>query len=175
METALRVARELEPYDLAWLEDPVPPENADAHRRVTEGTNTPILAGENLTRVEGFVPFLTDGAIDVAAPDIQKCGGLAEFRRIAALADAFDVPVAPHNVASPVGTMASVHACATVPNAFVLEYHARDVDWWDDLHTSTPLIEDGRIQVPENPGLGLQLDLDVLNDRLAPGEEPLDF
>ena len=175
METALRVARKLEPYDLAWLEDPVPPENPDAHRRVTEGTSTPILAGENLTRVEGFVPFLTAGAIDVAAPDIQKCGGLAEFRRIAALADAFDVPVTPHNVASPVGTMASVHACATVPNAFVLEYHARDVDWWDDLHAGDPLIEDGRIRVPEEPGLGLELDLDEVNDRLAPGEEPLDI
>jgi L-alanine-DL-glutamate epimerase-like enolase superfamily enzyme len=175
VETALRVARKLEPYDLAWLEDPVPPENADAHRRVTQGTSTPVLAGENLTRVEGFVPFLTDGAIDLAAPDIQKCGGLAEFRRIAALADAFDVPVTPHNVASPVGTMASVHACATVPNAFVLEYHARDVDWWDDLHTSDPLIEDGRIRVPEKPGLGLELDLDQLNDRLAPGEDPIDF
>ena len=175
VETALRVARELEPYDLAWLEDPVPPENPDTHRRVTEGTSTPILAGENLTRVEGFVPFLTAGAIDVAAPDIQKCGGLAEFRRIAALADAFDVPVAPHNVASPVGTMASVHACATVPNAFVLEYHARDVDWWDDLHAGDPLIENGRIRVPEQPGLGLELDLDEFNDRLAPGEEPLDF
>ncbi|WP_458187063.1 mandelate racemase/muconate lactonizing enzyme family protein [Haladaptatus sp. NG-WS-4] len=175
VETALRIARKLEPYDLAWLEDPVPPENADAHRRVTEGTSTPILAGENLTRVEEFVPFLTDGAIDVAAPDIQKCGGLAEFRRIAALADAFDVPVTPHNVASPIGTMASVHACATVPNAFVLEYHARDVDWWDDLHTDDPLIDDGRIRVPEKPGLGLELDVDELNERLAPEEEPIDL
>ena len=175
VETALRIARKLEPYDLAWLEDPVPPENADAHRRVTEGTSTPILAGENLTRVEEFVPFLTDGAIDVAAPDIQKCGGLAEFQRIAALADVFDVPVTPHNVASPVGTMASVHACATVPNAFVLEYHARDVDWWDDLHTGDPLIDDGRIRVPEKPGLGLELDVAELNERLALGEEPVDL
>ena len=94
---------------------------------------------------------------------------------MAAVADAFDVPMAPHNVASPVGTVASVHACATVPNAFVLEWHARDVDWWDDLYVGDPLIEDGRIQVPEGPGLGLELDLDELNDRLAPGQDPVEL
>nr|WP_020220858.1 mandelate racemase/muconate lactonizing enzyme family protein [Halarchaeum acidiphilum] len=175
VETALRIARELEAYDLAWLEDPVPPENADAHRRVTEGTSTPILAGENLTRVETFLPYLTEGAMDVAAPDIQKCGGLAEFRRVAALADAVDVPVTPHNVSSPIGTVASVHACASVPNAFVLEWHARDVDWWDDLYEGAPLIEDGRITVPEGPGLGLDIDVDAYNERLAAGEEPIDL
>lgn len=174
VETALRVARKLEPYDLAWLEDPVPPENADSHRRVTEGTQTPILAGENLVRVEGFLPFFEAGAIDIAAPDIQKCGGLSEFRKISTLADAYGVPVTPHNVASPIGTMASVHACATVPNAFALEYHARDVDWWDDLHTNDSLIEDGQIALPEEPGLGIDVSIDAINERLAAGEEPLE-
>jgi len=96
---------------------------------VTEATTTPVLTGENLTRVEGFLPFLTDQAVDVIAPDLQKCGSLVEFRKIATLADAYDVPVAPHNVSSPVGTVASVHACATVPNAFGLEWHAREVEW----------------------------------------------
>jgi L-alanine-DL-glutamate epimerase-like enolase superfamily enzyme len=175
VETATKIARKLEPYDLDWLEDPVPPENADAHRKVTESTSTPILAGENVTRVEGFVPFLVDQTIDLVAPDIQKCGGLLEFRKIATLADAFDIPVAPHNISSPVGTVASVHTCATVPGAFALEYHAREVDWWDDLLAGEgPLIEDGSIAVPEGPGLGIELDYDVLNDHLAPGEEPLE-
>ena len=171
VETATKVARRLEPYDLAWLEDPVPPESPETHRKVTESTSTPILAGENLTRVEGFVPFLTRQAVDVIAPDIQKCGGLLEFRKIATLADAFDVPVAPHNISSPVGTMASVHACAAVPNAFALEWHAREVDWWDEMRDGDgPLIEDGRIQVPERPGIGVELDPDVVEAHLAPGE-----
>ena len=175
-ETAIDVARRLEPYDLAWLEDPIPPESADAHRKVTESTSTPILAGENLTRVEGFVPFLTEQALDMIAPDLQKCGGLLEFRKIATLADAFDVPVAPHNISSPVGTMASVHACAATPNAFVLEWHAREVEWWDDLHAGDdPLIQDGTIAVPEAPGLGVDLDPDVLADNLAPGEEQFEL
>jgi galactonate dehydratase len=171
VETALRVARALEQYDLAWIEDPVPPENPATHRQVTEATTTPVLTGENLTRVEGFLPFLTDQAVNVIAPDLQKCGGLAEFRKIATLADAYDVPVAPHNVSSPIGTVASVHACATVPNAFVLEWHAREVEWWDELHTGEQLIEDGRIAVPEEPGLGIELDPDVVAEHLAPGEE----
>jgi L-alanine-DL-glutamate epimerase-like enolase superfamily enzyme len=169
--TATRLAQKLEPFDLAWLEDPVPPDSVDAHRAVTERTTTPILSGENVIRLEGFVPYLTEQAIDVIAPDLQKTGGLHEFRKIAALADAYNTPVAPHNISSPVGTIASVHACATVPNAFALEWHAREVDWWDDLHTGSPLIEDGHIEVPEAPGLGIDLDPDVLAEHLASGEE----
>ncbi|QLG29490.1 mandelate racemase/muconate lactonizing enzyme family protein [Halorarum halophilum] len=173
--SASRLAGKLEPFDVAWLEDPVPPDTVAAHRRVTESTTTPILTGENLVRVEGFLPYLTEGAVDLVAPDIQKCGGLQEFRKIATLADAYNTPVAPHNISSPVGTMASVHACATVPNAFALEWHAREVDWWDDLHTGDPLIENGEIPVPESPGLGLSLDPDVLEAHLAPGEEPFEL
>ena len=175
VETATKVAQGVEEFDLDWIEDPVPPESAAAHRKVTESTTTPILAGENLTRVEGFVPFFTEQAIDVAAPDIQKCGGLLEFRKIATVADAFDVPTAPHNISGPIGTIASVHSCATVPNAFALEYHAREVDWWDDLHTSDPLIEEGSIEVPEEPGLGIDLDTDTVAEHVAPGEEAFDL
>lgn len=169
--SASRLAQKLEPFDVAWLEDPVPPDTVDAHRKVTESTTTPILAGENVVRFEGFLPYLTDQALDVIAPDIQKCGGLQEFRKIATLADAYSVPVAPHNISSPVGTIASVHACASVPNAFALEWHARELEWWDDVQTGDPLIENGKIAVPESPGLGLSPDPDVLEAHLAPGEE----
>jgi galactonate dehydratase len=171
VESGARVAQALEPYDVAWLEDPVPPEGAETHRRVRERTTTPILTGENVVRVEGALPYLTDDAVDVLAPDIQKCGGLAEFRKMATLADAFSVPLAPHNVASPVGTVASVHACASVPNAFVLEYHAREVEWWDDLICrEAPLIDEGAIAVPEAPGLGIDIDADVLAEHIAEEE-----
>jgi gluconate/galactonate dehydratase len=171
VDTATRIARAIEPYDVAWLEDPVPPSNPESHQRVTESTTTPILAGENLVRLDGFLPFLTQGALDLIAPDLQKCGGLREFQRIAAVAAAYDVTVAPHNISTPVGTMASVHACASVPNAVVLEWHAREVDWWDDLHAAEePLIRDGEIKVPEGPGLGIDLDPDAVADHLAPGE-----
>lgn len=175
VDTATAVARAVEDYDVAWLEDPVPPERPETHRAVTENTRTPILAGENVVRLEGFVPFLTERAVDIVAPDLQKCGGLREFTKIAALADAFGVPVAPHNISSPVGTMASVHACAAVPNAFVLEWHAREVEWWDDLHTAAPLVQAGTVDVPEAPGLGIELDPDAVEAHLAPGEEMVDL
>jgi len=123
----------------------------------------------------GFLPFLTEQAIDVAAPDIQKCGGLLEFRKIATVADAFDIPIAPHNISGPIGTLASVHTCAIVPDAFALEWHAREVEWWDDLHTGKPLIENGEIEVPEAPGLGVDLDLETVAERAAPGEEAFDL
>lgn len=176
VETATKIAEKLEAYDLDWIEDPVPPESPKTHRKVSEQTSTPVLAGENLTRVEEFVPFFTEQALDVVAPDIQKCGGLLEFRKIATVADAFDVPIAPHNVSSPIGTIASVHVCATVPNAFALEWHAREVPWWDDMHTrGGDLIRDGRIRVPEAPGLGLSLDPDTVTEHLAPGEKLFDL
>lgn len=175
VDTATALARAIEEYDVSWLEDPVPPDSVDAHRKVSESTSTSILSGENLTRVEGFLPFLTDQALDIVAPDVQKCGGLQEFRKIATLADAYNVPVAPHNISSPVGTVASVHACASVPNAFVLEYHAREVDWWDDLLLGDDaLIRAGEIAVPESPGLGITLDDEVLEANLAPGESGFD-
>lgn len=172
VETAKRLLPKLEPYDLAWIEDPVPPENVDVHRKVTNSTSTPILTGENLTRVEGFLPYLVEQAVDIIAPDVQKCGGLLEFRKIAAVADAFGIPLVPHNLSSPVGTMATAHACATVPNAFAMEWHAREVGWWDDfLQNSRPIIQDGTIAIPEKPGLGIELDEQELAARVSDDQD----
>lgn len=170
VETALEIARAIESFEVGWLEDPVPPESVESHRRVARGTSTRILAGENLTRLEGFLPYITEYTVDFLAPDIQKCGGLLEFQQIASLADVFGIPLAPHNISSPVGTIASVHAAATVPNVFALEWHASEVDWWDDVHVGPPLIDDGRIAVPEEPGLGITLDRSVLDDHCSPRE-----
>lgn len=172
VETARRLLPKLEPYDLAWIEDPVPPENVDVHRKISESTSTPILTGENLTRVEGFLPYLVDQAADLLSPDIQKCGGLLEFRKIATVADSFNVPLVPHNLSSPVGTMATAHACATVPNAFAMEWHAREVGWWDDFVTQDrPIIEDGSIAIPEKPGLGIELNDAELAARVSDDQE----
>ena len=168
VETAVRLARRLEPYDLMWLEDPVPPENEDAQRAVTEATAVPVATGENRFRVHEFSGLLYDHAVDVVTPDPTTCGGLAESKAVADRAAENYVPFSPHNVCSPVGTMACVHLCAAVPNADVLEFHARDVPWWDDLLArSDPLIEDGYVEVPEAPGLGVALDEAVVREHLA--------
>ncbi|GAB3312320.1 mandelate racemase/muconate lactonizing enzyme family protein [Haloplanus rallus] len=170
LDTAKRLARALEPYELLWLEDVVPPENVDAQREVARSTSTPLATGENRFRVHEFSDLLYDFAVDVVTPDPTTCGGLAESRAIANRAEENYITFSPHNVCSPVGTMACVHLGASVPNFDYLEYHALEVDWWDDLLVrSDPLIRDGRIAVPERPGLGVELDEDVAADH-AKGE-----
>lgn len=159
IDSATRLATALEPFDLMWLEDLVPPENMDAQRHVSHSTTTPIAAGENRFRVHEFKDLLYEFGIDIVTPDPATCGGLAESKAIANRAEENYIVFSPHNVCSPIGTMACVHLGAAIPNFDVLEYHALDVEWWDDLHTNqTPLIQDGYIEVPESPGLGIELD-----------------
>ena len=109
-------AHELEPLGLMWLEDPVPPENVAALARVTTSTSTPIATGENGYMRHGFREAFESGAIDIAAPDPQKTGGLLETRRIADYADTHYISMAPHCIASPIGTVANVHVAAAIPN-----------------------------------------------------------
>jgi L-alanine-DL-glutamate epimerase-like enolase superfamily enzyme len=173
VETAIRLGKRLERFDLAWLEDPVPPGEHEAQRRVTEALDLPVLTGENVVTAQGYHDLLHGSALDLAAPDVCKCGGLWEFRKIALLCDLHGVPVVAHNIASPLGTVAGVHAAAAVPNFFAMEYHARDVPWWDDLVVRTegtgPIIEDGSIDLPEGPGLGVEIDPDVAAEHLVDG------
>jgi L-alanine-DL-glutamate epimerase-like enolase superfamily enzyme len=159
VESAKRLAHALEPYDLLWLEDLVPPENVDAQLEVTRSTRTPIATGENRFRVHELSRLIREHGVDILTPDPTTVGGLAETKRIADRAEEQYVPVSPHNVCSPVGTMACVHLAAAIPNFDLLEYHALEVDWWDDLLTrDDPLIADGSVTVPESPGLGVSLD-----------------
>ena len=157
---AIKLARACEEFDLLWLEDPVPPENNDALRRVTDATSTPIATGENHYRRHHFRELLEREAVDILAPDYQKVGGLLEGRRIADMAEVHYVAVAPHNISSPIGTMASAHLCAATPNFLALEWHAESVPFFDELikHRKKPLVEKGYVEVTEKPGLGIELD-----------------
>lgn len=167
VETAIRLGKKLEPYDLAWMEDPVPPEKTDAHRRVTQAIDVPVLTGENVTTVAGFNELLQRDGVDIAAPDVNKTGGLGDLKRVAALCDLYGVPLAPHNISSPVGTVAGAHVAAAIPNFVALEFHARDVPWWGDLvdrvDSSAPVLEEGYVDLPEGPGLGIELNDDVVD------------
>ncbi|MCU4751430.1 mandelate racemase/muconate lactonizing enzyme family protein [Halobacteria archaeon AArc-curdl1] len=167
LDSAKRVARALEPYDLMWLEDVIPPENLDAQREVARSTSTPLAAGENRFRVHEFKELLYDFGVDIITPDPTTCGGLAESKAIANRAEENYIVFSPHNVCGPIGTMACVHLGACIANFGVLEYHALDVDWWDDLVVrDAPLIQDGYIEVPEKPGLGVELDEEVAKEHL---------
>ncbi|MSP14617.1 MAG: mandelate racemase/muconate lactonizing enzyme family protein [Chloroflexi bacterium] len=168
--SAIRLAKELERFHLLWLEEPVPPENVAAMREVKRATSTPICAGENLYLRHGFRDLIVQQAVDVIMPDIPKCGGLSECRKIANLAEIYYIPFAPHNVASPIGTMASAHVCATIPNFLVMEFHWLHRDFWSTIITSKEdIIQNGYITLTDRPGIGLDLDETVARQHQYPG------
>ncbi|GAB6878185.1 mandelate racemase/muconate lactonizing enzyme family protein [Halorubrum gandharaense] len=172
-DSVRRLSRAIADYDVWWLEDPVPPENHDLQIDVATDVDVTVAAGENAYRIEGARRLIENGGVDVFHPDVPKTGGMYETKKVADLAKAYAVPVALHNVASPLGTMASAHVAASVSNFLALEYHARDDPEWGSLIEESPL-EDGHIVLPDAPGLGVQLDEAAVAERLVDGEEPLD-
>jgi galactonate dehydratase len=158
MGTGKRVAKLMEPFRLLYLEEPVPAENVDAMRDIRESTSTPICCGENLFLRHGFRDVLEKRAADIIMPDLQKCGGLLEGRKIADMAHTYYVPMAPHCVVSPIGTMASCHMCATIPNFLVLEWHwIQRLPLWKEFVKEGEIIDKGFITVPDRPGLGVEM------------------
>lgn len=174
LPSACRVAWELEPFNLMWLEEPIPAENVDALARIRAQTRTPICAGENLYLRWGFKDLLERGAVDVVMPDVPKCGGLAESKKIANLAEMHYLPFAPHLVSTPLGTMATSHQCAAIPNFLVQEWHAlEEREAWDSYviapDGSGSIVSDGHITLPETPGVGVELNMDGVHAGAVPG------
>ncbi len=158
MTTGKRVAKEVESFKLLFLEEPVPAENVDAMRDVRESTSTPICCGENVFLRHGFRTILEKRAADIIMPDLQKVGGLLEGRKIADMAHTYYVPFAPHCVVSPIGTMASAHVCAAVPNFLILEWHwIQRLQLWKDFVKEGDIIEKGFVTVTDRPGLGVEM------------------
>ena len=158
--TGERVAKVLEPLNMMWLEEPIPAENVEAYKKITESTSTPICAGENHYLAYGFRPLLEAGAVDVIMPDLQKAGGLGEAQRIANLANLYYVPFSPHMVASYLGAMASCHVCASVPNFMILEwqiYFHKNPMYKEIVTFDGPMVENGFITLSEKPGIGVEI------------------
>src|SRR5215212_9788886 len=170
--SGIAVARAMEPFGLLWLEEPVPPENVAAMREVKRVSPVPLCSGENLYLRWGFRDLLEQQAVDYIMPDIPKCGGLSECRKIANMAEVYYVPLAPHNVCGPLGTMASAHVCATIPNFLVMEWHWIDYPGWDDLTLQDqPVIQNGHVVLTEKPGIGLEVNDEVARTYVRPGTE----
>ena len=171
VQTAIALARALEPCGLLWLEDPVPPENIAAIGTVQRNTKTTITTGENHYQRLDFERLIVEGGLRILAPDVQKVG-ILEGKKLADLADLHYVNLAWHNISSPIGTMAGVHLGAAMPNLTALEFHAGSVPFFDQLRRNSdgPLIRDGRIRVPDAPGLGVDLDEEVAYRYRKPGE-----
>ncbi len=170
MGTAKRVAHEVEPFKLLFLEEPVPAENVDAMRDVRESTNTPICCGENVFLRHGFRSLLEKRAVDIIMPDIQKVGGLLEARKIADMAHTYYVPMAPHCVVSPIGTMASCHVCAAIPNFLVLEWHwIQNLKLWREFVKEGDIFDKGWAIVSDKPGIGVEMNEEVVRKVQVPG------
>jgi gluconate/galactonate dehydratase len=172
-DSARRLADAVEEYDVWWLEDPIPPENHDVQREVTRGTATTICAGENVYRKHGVRQLIEEQAVDIVQPDMPKVGGMGETVRIAEMADTYYLPVALHNVSTPLGTVAGAHVAAAAPTFLAIEYHSRELDWWSDV-VQEDVMAAGRLRVPDDPGLGVTLDRDVVAANLMDGETLFD-
>ncbi len=166
----IRLARALEPVKPMWLEDPVPPDNAEAMAYVRKSVNVPICTGENLYGRQGFRKLIELQACDAVHIDVPKSGGLLESKRISDLAEMYSIWTACHNPASPVGTIASAHAASAMRN-FRIHELAKWIDWWPDLVVREgPFWENGYFTIQDKPGYGIELNPDVAKAHLAPGE-----
>ncbi len=167
---AIQMAKAIEPVKPMWLEDPVPPGNLEAMARVTHAVDIPICTGENLYTRDGFRRLIELQGCDIVHIDIPKSGGLLEAKRIHDLADNYYIATAAHNPASPVGTIASCHAAASMRDFRVHEL-ARYIDWWQDLVIRDgPFFKDGYFTIQDKPGYGIEINPDVAKAHLAPGE-----
>jgi galactonate dehydratase len=160
-EGALRIARALEDHDLMWLEfDAFDPISLAA---VRNGSAIPICSGENLYTNRGFRPFFENGAMDVASVDVIW-NGFHQAKKIADLAETFEVNCAPHNYYSHLATFISAQWCAAIPNLRILEVDVDDVPWREELTTSVPQIAGGKLTIPSGPGWGVDVNEDVLRE-----------
>lgn len=155
---AERVARRLEPQQLAWYEEPVAPEKTDETLAIRRRIQQPMAGGEVLFGVAGFTPLTRNRAVNVIMPDVKHCGGLLELTHIATVAEQDGVAVAPHNPSGPVSTAASVQVCAVLKNFRLLEFQWGESEWRHDVVTPSERFENGSIQVPDRPGFGIELD-----------------
>ena len=158
-EGCVRVARALEPFDLLWLEVDMYDPAALAH--VRHVAPMPVCSGENLYGSRGFRPYLEAGGMDVASVDVIW-NGFHQAKKIADLAETFEVGCAPHNYYSHLATFIAAQWCAVIPNARILELDVDDVPWREELVSATPEIVGGELRVPPGPGWGVELREDVL-------------
>lgn len=163
LPAARRIVRALDEFEPLWIEDPLKPPPVPATLRELASATTSVFAlSETLVGRAGYLPLLEQALVGVVLLDVCWCGGLTEAKKIASLADAYLIPVAPHDCTGPIALTASTHLSINMPNAFVQEtvrahYHG----WYGELVTELPPITAGRIRVPPGPGLGTELHPDV--------------
>lgn len=169
-ESAIQIGRAVAPYRPMWLEEPVPSDNFDAMALVRRSIPVPLACGENVYTRYGFRELIERQAAAILQPDMTKCGGLLETKKIAAHAETYHMPIAPHGVGSPLAGMAYAHVCATTPNFLILEWgHLFRPKGPGVLVKNQPDYADGFVRLSEAPGIGIELDDDIVRANLLPG------
>ncbi len=170
VNSCIKLARAMEKHNLAWMEDMVPWQFGDLMKQIKDSTTTPILTGEDIYLKEEFIKLIDMGAVDMIHPDLASSGGLIETKKIGDYAMEKGVPMAMHFAGTPVSFLANVHCAAATENFISLEHHSMDIPWWEDMVTTPkPLIEKGFAVVPDLPGLGVELNPDVVKAHLREG------
>ena len=163
-EIAVKMANRLAPLGITWYEEPAGPENAEtlAALRRRLPSDVPICVGERHYTRFGLRDVLERHICDVVMPDITRCGGPSEMKRMATMAEAYNTLIAPHNPNGPLSTLASAHVCASLPNFFRCEFMLNDVPWRDTVITEPLDVRDGFLHLSDRPGLGVDLVVDEL-------------
>ncbi|MDA0712056.1 MAG: mandelate racemase/muconate lactonizing enzyme family protein, partial [bacterium] len=173
VESCIRLARALEPFSLAWLEDMIPWQFVDQWVRLKNATSAPVCTGEDIYLLENFKPLIDQQAVSIIHPDLATSGGILETKKIGDYAQEHGIAMAMHMAATPVAQMASVHCAAATENFLSLENHAVDYAPWNTLVTGlpNPIIQNGYIAVPETPGLGIDLNEEAIKAHID-GDSP---
>ncbi|MDF1576219.1 MAG: mandelate racemase/muconate lactonizing enzyme family protein [Bacteroidales bacterium] len=173
LNSMIRLGNAFEPYNIAWLEDLIPWQYVDQWKEISRAIHVPTLTGEDIYLKEGFRELIEKRAVDMVHPDPVSAGGYLETKRIGDYAEEKGIAMALHHASSPVSFMGCVHTAAATENFVALEHHSVDNPWWENLVTGLdkPLVKEGYVSVPESPGVGVELNEEVVKEHLRKGEE----
>jgi L-alanine-DL-glutamate epimerase-like enolase superfamily enzyme len=173
VNSCIRLGRALEKYNMAWLEDMIPWQYTDLWKKITDAIDVPTLTGEDIYLKEDFLKLARARAVDILHPDLASSGGLLETKKIGDLIQEEGVPMAMHFAGTPISFMANVHCATATENFLALEHHSVDVPWWEDMVSGPekPLGKNGWGHAPDRPGLGIDVNLEVVKQHLMPGTQ----
>jgi galactonate dehydratase len=155
----IQFAAAIEPYDVMWIEEPAVPGNIEVFKKLRQIIKVPLATGERDRTIWEMLPYLQNNAIDILQPDVAHTGGITQMKKIATLAEAYFVPLAPHCTTSPLGATASLHVAASIPLFLIHETAMNAIAWGEQFATRPWTIDkDGYASIPHGPGLGVEID-----------------
>ena len=168
---AIRLGKALEKYNLLWFEEPIPPDNIDEFKKVSEAINIPIATGERHTTKSEFASLLKNGGVSILQPALGRSGGILETKKISAIAEVFNAQIAPHLYAGPVEWAANVQLASNIPNLLIAETILTGGEFHLKLIKNSIKWENGFILSPKTPGLGIEFNEQLANDNKYNGDK----